>query len=117
MCVGTNQGNEPEDAAEFQCRTQHDVCWDTGKVEVQIWFTAFQCRTQHDVCWDKLKHRKSHSVGSFNAARSMMCVGTRTDSLKAVMGCFNAARSMMCVGTTMLDGRFVIVAVSMPHAA
>ena len=39
--------------------------------------SLFQCRTQHDVCWDKHYDRNRIEMWCFNAARSMMCVGTR----------------------------------------
>ena len=42
----------------------------------------FQCRTQHDVCWDSaLKNGRHYHIG-FNAARSMMCVGTKNVMIK-----------------------------------
>ena len=38
--------------------------------------------------------------GSFNAARSIVCVGTKTKySIPYVLLGFNAARSIVCVGT------------------
>ena len=83
----------------FQCRTQHDVCWDlVGALLVAASdsFNAarsmmcvgtptlkgvhrallFQCRTQHDVCWDSTGDVAANASVCFNAARSMMCVGT-----------------------------------------
>ena len=38
--------------------------------------------------------------GSFNAARSIVCVGTWTRTVQLMHTlCFNAARSIVCVGT------------------
>ena len=78
MCVGTPPQAIPVQVqVGFQCRTQHDVCWDVGRREDQMetfGFNAarsmmcvgtykrlvadvrfvFQCRTQHDVCWDSV---------------------------------------------------------------
>ena len=45
-------------------------------------------------------HSDRGGLLGFNAARSMMCVGTGwICSAHAHLTCFNAARSMMCVGT------------------
>ena len=62
----------------------------------------FQCRTQHCVCWDHLfDDEPVKRGGGFNAARSIVCVGTVFVAFlrgKISFG-FNAARSIVCVGT------------------
>ena len=63
--------------------------------------TTFQCRTRHYVCRDfnKLIVRSGFKC-SFNAAHSIVCVGT-TRGLRSRLqsASFNAARSIVCVGT------------------
>ena len=62
--------------------------------------SEFQSRTQHDVCWYRISQTFPRRIWGFNAARSIMYVGTgmRTTSAER-RGCFNAARGIICVGT------------------
>ena len=60
----------------FQCRTQHCVCWDEENVQTLNKTGMFQCRTQHCVCWDLDGSPDVSSALRFNAARSIVCVGT-----------------------------------------
>ena len=95
-----------------------------NRVHVEVFF-EFQCRTQHCVCWDKENVRCEIALlQSFNAARSIVCVGTVLRAARqaaqfvsmphaalCVLGHqmyhlylfvrirFNAARSIVCVGT------------------
>ena len=105
-------------------------------------FTPFQCRTQHYVCRDYSDDQELSESVCFNAARSIVCVGTgklrvglannesfqcRTQhyvcrdqrvSLKLqTLFRFNAARSIMCVGTGEAPQQSPQGNVSMPHAA
>ena len=64
----------------------------------------FQCRTQHCVCRDTSCIAIGVFLSRFNAARSIVCVGTcwrRCHHFR--LSCFNAARSIVCVGTGMID--------------
>ena len=79
------------------------MCWDVTEWKDVRFDVSFQCRTQHDVCWDRTTGVTSVRRLSFNAARSMMCVGTPINSSVKSVRSFNAARSMMCVGTTVAD--------------
>ena len=64
-------------SATFQCRTQHCVSRHrTGGYHVRT--QKFQCRTQHCMCRDTRIAPKSSCVRSFNAARSIVCVETRS---------------------------------------
>ena len=60
----------------------------------------FQCRTQHCVCRDERCRKRLLRHVRFNAARSIVCVGTKV-ALTTVRDAisFNAARSIVCVGT------------------
>ena len=103
---------------------------------------TFQCRTQHCVCWDVWMHSSRMVISSFNAARSIVCVGTKQKcfcehlryvsmphAALCVLGqkyrhdkkvediSFNAARSIVCVGTDFSPIIGLSRWVSMPHAA
>ena len=60
----------------FQCRTQHCVCRDTFSIGTSPRSVWFQCRTQHCVCRDEVVDLFGGESDSFNAARSIVCVGT-----------------------------------------
>ena len=102
----------------FQCRTQHCVCRDdisTGYIDYRY---VFQCRTQHCVCRDLSRKSTAFQFPSFNAARSIVCVGTTF--LKGEYGLVEVSmpHAALCVSrqdTEVLPAR--LVGVSMPHAA
>ena len=101
LCVlGPSVGFRAALSLEFQCRTQHDVCWDFMG-DAEKWAKAkFQCRTQHNVCWDLIMVLLKGELNRFNTARSIVCVGTYGCSRRwRIHGGFNAARGIMCVGT------------------
>ena len=63
-------------------------------------------------------HQSDQYFRSFNAARSIVCVGTkRRRTACRGFGGFNAARSIVCVGTTETTYGTADLPVSMPHAA
>ena len=85
---------------EFQCRTQHCVSGrhthldQDGDLRVSMPHAAL-CVSGHTA--SAVKPRED---SRFNAARGIMCVGTRACRRPlANVGRFNAARGIMCVGT------------------
>ena len=120
VCVGTNtKYSKPYVLLEFQCRTQHCVCWDPSLATELMMSLKFQCRTQHCVCWDDFPFACRTEKGRFNAARSIVCVGTVSEGRSSARRrlCFNAARSIVCVGTSLKRLHTTQSLVSMPHAA
>ena len=84
----------------FQCRTQHCVCRDFTARLGSGFIPEFQCRTQHCVCRDHCYGLLAHTNRGFNAARSIVCVETRSIAVQhRRRDCFNAARSIVCVET------------------
>ena len=85
----------------FQCRTQHCVCWDAYERQYEVAWPMFQCRTQHCVCWDL--NAFGHMVGReiVSMPHAALCVlGPALDSTTLRWESrFNAARSIVCVGT------------------
>ena len=59
---------------------------------------TFQCRTQHCVCWDVWMHSSRMVISSFNAARSIVCVGTiASRSLTRASSVVSMPHAALCV--------------------
>ena len=84
----------------FQCRTRDYVCWDSELYIIQDMCSCFNAARSIMCVGTPCITTTTSPLISFKAARGIMCVGTRRRSTFVVRrGCFNAARSMMCVGT------------------
>ena len=121
VCVGTSARRLiPRTKISFQCRTQHCVCRDivdfarSHGVEVSMPHAAlcvsghkisiregqacqFQCRTQHCVCRDKDMGRIASDFKGFNAARSIVCVGTERQVLRNTKPEVSMPHAALCV--------------------
>ena len=79
MCVGTCFKGFPMLNEVFGFNAARSMMCVGTSLTVETTFSSlrFQCRTQHDVCWDTSSMLRALSLQfRFNAARSMMCVGT-----------------------------------------
>ena len=120
LCVsGPSDDSGSPWQALFQCRTQHCVCRDRKGIAYREAYRGFQCRTQHCVCRDRrLIHVTSAGYG-VSMPHAALCVSGQeaSDVLTDGGSRFNAARSIVCVGTPLNLRRLYVGAVSMPHAA
>ena len=106
------------DEIGFQCRTRHNVCWDDAVNKLPVDFCGFQCRTQHCVCWDTIGALAMFAYYLFQCrTRHYMCWDETNQCVPRQHHRFNAARSIMCVGTRLLRRLRFLSIVSMPHAA
>ena len=104
VCRDKSPVGEVHRQGGFQCRTQHCVCRDvydapTENVDEFVSMPhAALCVSGPAAAFAMLL-----ALAGFNAARSIVCVGTLFSFLMAFGAlCFNAARSIVCVGTCII---------------
>ena len=94
------------------------VCWDTKNIYPQSSLSMFQCRTQHCVLGPTFPNAPITGQMRFNAARSIVCVGTSKEIRILVDAAVSMPHAALCVlGLRTIRGFPHEEKVSMPHAA
>ena len=94
------------------------VCWDTKNIYPQSSLSMFQCRTQHCVLGPTFPNAPITGQMRFNAARSIVCVGTSKEIRILVDAAVSMPHAALYVSRQPRGGIWLcLLTVSMPHAA